>query len=157
FAQGVLPKSQLEFRMVDASISPDAAQRSGAPPGAEVLYGFKIKNAYVVKTHVEVGGQGVADAHASFDSRTQQPTVVFRFTPGGPRLFAQITQENIGLPFAIVPDREVVSAPVIREPILGGAGEISGNFTFQEATDLATRMRASVQPLDLTLVEQQVI
>src|SRR5262249_6439755 len=72
-AQVLLPKSELEFRLIDVSISPDAAQRNGAPPDAEVLYGFKIKYPYVVKTHVEIGGQDIADANASIDSRTQAP------------------------------------------------------------------------------------
>ena len=156
-AQVLLPKSELEFRLIDVSISPDAAQRNGAPPDAEVLYGFKIKYPYVVKTHVEIGGQDIADANASIDSRTQAPVVAFRFTPRGSRLFAQITQENVGRAFAIVLDHEVISAPIIREPILGGTGQISGNFTVEEASDLASRIRAGALPLGLIVVEQQVI
>jgi preprotein translocase subunit SecD len=64
---------------------------------------------------------------------TRQPIVSFRFSASGTRRFAKITRENIGRPFAIVLDNEVLSAPVIREPILGGSGQISGSFTLEDA------------------------
>jgi preprotein translocase subunit SecD len=83
--------------------------------------------------------------------------VSFRFNTTGARKFAQVTQENVGRPFAIVLDNEVISAPVIREPILGGAGQISGNFTVQTANDLAILLRAGALPAKLTPIEQRVV
>ena len=78
-----------------------------------------------------VSGQNLVDAQPGFDSRTGEPVVTFRFDAAGAKRFGKVTQENVGLPFAIVLDNKVVSAPVIREPILGGTGQISGNFTVQ--------------------------
>src|SRR5581483_3678235 len=69
--------------------------------------------------------------------------------------FAQATTENVGQPFAIVLDNEVISAPVIREPITGGQGQISGNFTVQSANDLAILLRAGALPPPLTVIEER--
>ena len=68
-----------------------------------------------------------------------------------------MTQENVGKPFAIVLDNEVISAPVIREPILGGSGQISGNFTVQQANDLAILLRAGALPAPLTIIEERTV
>ena len=75
-----------------------------------------------------VSGEDLTDAQPGFDQRTSEPIVTFRFNTSGARRFAQVTQENVGRPFAIVLDNEVISAPVIREPILGGSGQISGKL-----------------------------
>jgi len=71
-----------------------------------------------------VSGEELTDAQPSFDQRTSEPIVTFKFNTSGARKFAQVTQENVGRPFAIVLDDKVISAPVIREPILGGSGQI---------------------------------
>ena len=84
-----------------------------------------------------MSGENLVDAQPGFDQRTSEPIVTFRFDAAGAKRFARVTQENVGLPFAIILDGKVVSAPVIREPILGGSGQISGNFTVHEASDLA--------------------
>ncbi len=68
-----------------------------------------------------------------------------------------MTQENVGKPFAIVLDNEVISAPVIREPILGGSGQISGSFTVQSANDLAILLRAGALPAPLTIIEERTV
>src|SRR6201999_719188 len=81
----------------------------------------------------------------------------FKFNTNGARRFAQVTQENVGRPFAIVLDKEVISAPVIREPIMGGQGQISGNFTVESANDLAILLRAGALPAKLTPIEQRVV
>jgi preprotein translocase subunit SecD len=155
--QSLLRRAQLEFRLIDVSIDVDQALRSGAPPDSEVLYGFKTKTPYLVGKHVELGGEELAEAMATIDSRTDQPIISFRFTAHGTSVFAGVTQQNVGRPFAIVLDREVISAPVVREPILNGSGQISGGFTVQEANDLALRMRAGALPLRLTLIEQTAV
>jgi preprotein translocase subunit SecD len=83
--------------------------------------------------------------------------VQFRFNSSGARKFAQATQENVGRPFAIVLDNEVISAPVIREPILQGSGQISGSFTVQGANDLSVLLRAGALPAKLTIIEERTV
>jgi protein-export membrane protein SecD len=100
-------------------------------------------------------GRDLVDAQAAFDARTGEPVITFRFSAEGARRFAQVTQENVGNPFAIVFDNEVLSAPIIREPILGGSGQISGSFTVQDANDMALLLRAGELPGKLTLIEQR--
>src|SRR5690606_12569971 len=92
-----------------------------------------------------------------FDQRTNEPIVTFRFNNNGARRFAQATQQNVGRPFAIVLDNEVISAPVIREPILGGTGQISGSFTVQQANDLSILLRAGALPAPLTVIEERTV
>jgi preprotein translocase subunit SecD len=104
-----------------------------------------------------VSGGDLTDAQPGFDQRTGEPIVSFRFNSSGARKFAQATQENVGRPFAIVLDNEVISAPVIREPILGGSGQISGSFTVESANDLAILLRAGALPAPLTIIEERVV
>lgn len=150
--------AKMEFRMVDTSVPPDQAQRSGLPPDSELLMSQSSpKVPYVVKKQVLVSGAELTDAQPGFDQRTNEPIVSFRFNSTGARKFAQATQENVGLPFAIVLDNEVISAPVIREPITGGQGQISGSFTVQSANDLAILMRAGALPAPLTVAEERTV
>src|SRR6266700_3049904 len=150
--------AKMEFRMVDTSVPPDQAQRGGLPPESELLMSQSSpKVPYVVKKQVLVSGGELNDAQTGFDQRTNEPIVSFRFNSTGARKFSQATQENVGLPFAIVLDNEVISAPVIREPITGGQGQISGSFTVQSANDLAILMRAGALPAPLTVVEERTV
>ncbi len=80
-----------------------------------------------------VSGEDLTDAQPGFDQRTNEPIVNFRFNTRA-RAGSPGDQQNVGRPFAIVLDNEVISAPVIREPILGGSGQISGSFTVQRPT-----------------------
>ena len=104
-----------------------------------------------------MSGADLTDAQPGFDQRTSEPIVNFRFNSTGARKFAQATQDNVGKPFAIVLDNQVISAPVIREPILGGSGQISGNFTVQAANDLAILLRAGALPAPLTIIEERTV
>src|SRR5204863_8927483 len=104
-----------------------------------------------------VSGEDLTDAQAAFDQQTGEPIVTFRFNSNGARRFGQVTQENVGRPFAIVLDNEVISAPVIRTPILGGSGQISGSFTVEAANDLAILLRAGALPAPLQVIEQRVV
>src|SRR3954449_1084764 len=151
--------AKLTFRMVDMSISPDQAQQGRVPPESDLLYGPQKdgKPPYVIEKRIVVSGEDLTDAQPGFDQRTSEPIVSFRFNTNGARRFAQATQENVGRPFAIVLDNEVISAPVIREPILGGSGQISGNFTVQSANDLAILLRAGALPAPLTIIEERVV
>jgi protein-export membrane protein SecD len=112
---------------------------------------------YVLKNEVLVSGASLVDSQPGFDGRTGEPVVTFRFDSQGAKRFARVTQENVGLPFAIVLDNKVISAPVIREPILGGSGQISGHFTVEQANDLAILLRSGALPAKLTPIEERTV
>ncbi|MBR0848304.1 protein translocase subunit SecD [Bradyrhizobium diazoefficiens] len=150
--------AKMEFRMVDPSVPPDQAQQGRLPPDSELLpAAAPPPPSYVVKKQVLVAGGDLIDAQATFDQRTNEPVVSFKFNTSGARKFSQATQENVGLPFAIILDNKVISAPVIREPITGGQGQISGSFTVQSANDLAILLRAGALPAPLTVVEERTV
>jgi preprotein translocase subunit SecD len=150
--------AKMEFRMVDTTVPPDQAQQGSLPPDADLLWSASApKVPYVVKKQVLVSGGDLNDAQQAFDPRTGEPIVNFRFNSAGSRKFAQATLENVGQPFAIVLDNEVISAPVIREPITGGSGQISGNFTVQSANELAILLRAGALPAPLTIIEERTV
>lgn len=86
-----------------------------------------------------------------------QPAVSFRFNALGTKRFCEFSQKSVGKLFAIVLDNEIISAPVIREPICGGSGQISGNFTLQEANDLAVLLRAGALPAPLQIMEERTV
>src|ERR1700730_11230157 len=108
-------------------------------------------------TTAPIRGGDLTDAQPAFDQRTSEAIVQFRFNSSGARKFAQATQENVGRPFAIVLDNEVISAPVIREPILQGSGQISGSFSVQGANDLSVLLRAGALPAKLTIIEERTV
>jgi preprotein translocase subunit SecD len=150
--------AKLDFRMVDTGISPEAALQGRVPPDDEILYSASApKTPYLVEKRVLVSGAELTDAQPGFDQRTSEPIVSFRFNTSGARKFAQVTEENVGKPFAIVLDNEVISAPVIREPIRGGSGQISGSFTVQSANDLSILLRAGALPAPLTIIEERTV
>ena len=150
--------AKMEFRMVDTSVSPDQALQGRVPPDSEVLKSASPpKIPQVVKKQVLVSGGELTDAQPGFDQRTNEPIVSFKFNTVGARKFAQATSENVGQPFAIVLDDKVISAPVIREPIIGGSGQISGSFTVQAANDLAILLRAGALPAPLTVIEERTV
>jgi len=157
---------KLEFKLVDPSVNAaQVAQSKQVPIGDELVYGSPPSGSpqgspqipYVLKSQVLVTGQDLVDAQPGFDQRSGEPVVTFRFDAAGAKRFALVTQENVGLPFAIVLDNKVVSAPVIREPILGGTGQISGNFSVQEANDLAVLLRSGALPAKLTVIEERTV
>ena len=150
--------AKLDFRMVDPTVPPEQAQQGRAPADSEVLMSSTApKTPYVIKKQVLVSGGDLTDAQPGFDQRTGEPIVSFRFNTSGSRKFAQATSENVGQPFAIVLDNEVISAPVIREPITGGSGQISGSFTVQAANDLSILLRAGALPAPLTIIEERTV
>ncbi|MCP3477355.1 preprotein translocase subunit SecD [Bradyrhizobium sp. CCGUVB1N3] len=150
-------KVRVSFRMVDISTSPQDALKDSLPAGSDVLYGFKDNAPWLVLKEGLLDGDDLSDAAPGYDSRTHDPIVSFRFNARGQRRFAHATEENVGKPFAIVLEDKVIAAPVIREPITGGQGQISGNFTVQEASSVASKLVAAALPGRLTLVEQKVV
>ncbi|WP_298257038.1 protein translocase subunit SecD [uncultured Litoreibacter sp.] len=111
---------------------------------------------YILEKTPVVSGEDLANAQPAFD-QNGQPSVTFRFDSTGGRKFGLFTSENVGAPFAIVLDNEVISAPVIREAILGGSGQISGNFSVEESTNLAVLLRAGALPAKMTFLEERTI
>lgn len=150
--------AKLDFRMVDVSMPAEQAAQGHVPPDDEILYSTtQPKTPYLVEKRILVSGGDLTDAQPGFDQRTNEPIVSFRFNTSGARKFAQVTQENVGKPFAIILDNQVISAPVIREPILGGSGQISGSFTVESANDLAILLRAGALPAPLTIIEERTV
>src|SRR5712675_1272322 len=150
--------AKMEFRMVDLSVPPDQASGSRLPPDSELLQSAEASGQpQVIKKQVLVSGGDLTDAQPGFDQRNGQPIVSFKFNSSGSRKFAQATTDNVKQPFAIVLDNKVISAPVIQEPITGGQGQISGNFTVQQANDLAILLRAGALPAPLTIIEERTV
>jgi len=150
--------AQLTFHMVDQSMTGEQALQNRPPAGTIVMMSVDDPPfPYLLEEAPLLGGDDLVDAQVSFDQRSNEPVVNFRFNQSGARKFATITQQNVNRPFAIVLDEEVISAPVIREPITGGSGQISGNFTVDSANDLAVLLRAGALPAKLTVIEERSI
>jgi protein-export membrane protein SecD len=126
------------------------------PPGTMLVRGNKDDNQmYVVRRRVEVSGERLVDAQPSFNNG--MPIVNFRFDTAGGRRFGQVTTNNVGQRLAIVLDDRVISAPVIRSPIVGGSGMIEGGFTVEGAKDLALLLRAGALPAPLLVIEERTV
>ncbi|MEO1464434.1 MAG: protein translocase subunit SecD, partial [Pseudomonadota bacterium] len=111
---------------------------------------------YIIEAAPVVTGEELVDAQPAFD-QNGNPAVNFRFNTTGARKFGDYTADNIGSPFAIVLDDEVISAPVIQDHIPGGSGIITGRFTIEESTNLAVLLRAGALPAELTFLEERTI
>jgi SecD/SecF fusion protein len=146
--------ARMTFHLVDETAN---LQALTAPPGVMFLPGEQGNERFAVRRRVEVDGANLNDARATQDNRTGEWVVSFSFDSLGTRRFADITRANVGRPFAIVLDDKVITAPVIREPITGGRGQISGNFTIRSANDLAVLLRAGALPAPLTVVEERTV
>ena len=146
------------FHEVNPSISGEEARASRPPPGYKVYPSAEQDGVYyLLRETPVVRGDQLVDAQPGFDQRTNQPIITFRFDQSGARTFGRFTQENVGRPFAIVLDDKVLSAPVIQEPILGGSGQISGNFTVETANNLAIQLRSGALPAKLTIIEERTV
>jgi preprotein translocase subunit SecD len=146
--------AQLTFNPVTGSTSdPEAAPGIGqflAPSlDQEGLY-------YILEDSPVVTGDDLVDAMPGTDENGM-PSVNFRFNPTGARAFGAYTSANIGQPFAIVLDNEVISAPVIRSAITTGSGQISGSMNFEQASQLAILLRAGALPAELEFLEERTV
>lgn len=146
--------AQLTFNPVvsrtsDASQAPGVGNKLVPSLDEEGLY-------YVIEAAPVVTGEDLVDAQPAFD-QNGSPAVSFRFNTSGARSFGDYTADNIGSPFAIVLDDEVVSAPVIQSHIPGGSGIITGRFGVEESTNLAVLLRAGALPAELTFLEERTI
>jgi len=153
--------AKMSFHMVDTRVGLAEIESGRAPAGSTILEYDKPdpsgrREKIAVLRRVAVSGENLTDAQPNFN-QNGEPVVSFRFDGIGARKFGEVTNENVGKPFAIVLDNRVISAPVIREPILGGAGQISGGFTVQAAQELALLLRAGALPAPLKVLEERTV
>jgi preprotein translocase subunit SecD len=151
--------AKLTFHSVHPQMSAEEAAQTRAPLGYKVYpaaEGEGERN-FLLQESPIVSGEDLVDAQPGFDSRTNEPIISFRFNQSGARKFGNYTKDHVGAPFAIVLDNKVLSAPVIREPILGGSGQISGSFTVESANTLAVQLRSGSLPAKLTIVEERTV
>ena len=149
--------AKLTFRFVDDEVSAADIAQKHIPAGTELLESQDEASgrAEVVSRRIILTGDMLTNATATFQEG--MPVVSFVFDSVGAKKFADATSKNVGKRFAIVLDDKVISAPVIREPILGGRGVISGNFTTESAQDLALLLRAGALPAPITVLEERTV
>jgi protein-export membrane protein SecD len=153
--------AKMTFRLVDDNANIQDALQGRVPPDDELLYETDragqptVPN--LIQRRVMVSGDRLEQAGSGFDPRTGSPVVNFRFDTRGAREFGDVTKANVKKRFAIVLDNKVISAPVIQEAIIGGSGQISGNFTAETANDLAILLNAGALPAALTVIEERTV
>ena len=146
--------AKLTFHMVDDEDS-SSIKSNRASFGKLIVSDFYDSNIkYLIEQKARVGGENLIDAKASFDPQ-QGNAVSFRFDTTGAQKFGKATSDNVGKRFAVLLDGVVITAPVINSPITGGSGIITGNFSSQEATDLAVLLRAGALPAPLNIIEER--
>jgi preprotein translocase subunit SecD len=149
--------AKLEFKLVDETANPAEVAQNRAPPGSQVLPYAEGGGRIAVKRSAIITGDQLVDARQAYDQQGGQPIVNFNFDGPGGRRFARTTQENVGKLFAIVVDNQVISAPRINTPILGGAGYIEGNFTVDSANQLAIALRSGKLPVPLAVIQESTV
>ncbi len=157
--------AQLEFKLLDETGDVTAAERGQVPPGSELLYQVRadaetnrtVKTPYLVRKRSLLTGAYLTDARVQIDSQYNEPYVSINFDRKGGRIFERITGENVKKRLAIVLDDRVYSAPVIQERISGGEARITGNFTTEEARDLAIVLRAGALPAPVNILEERTV
>ncbi len=153
--------AKLEFKLVDERALPSDLQQGIAPPGSKI-YPYASgtaqqgQNIAVVRLG-GIKGDSLTGATAGVDPQRNIPVVNIQFDGQGGAKFAQLSTNNVGKQFAIILDGAVISAPVFNEPILGGAAQISGNFTTDSAYSLAIALQSGALPVDLTVVEERTV
>ena len=147
--------AKMNFRMVDEKAMSLLGEKKYFV-GSEILEGDDFGINYIVKKRIGVSGDNLVDANASVD-QFNRPIVSIRFDSIGSRKFADLTAKNVGKRFAIVLDKKVISAPVIREAIPSGSAQISGNFSFDSANDLAILLRAGSLPAPISIIEERTV
>ena len=137
--------AQLNFRLVTGADNEFGSSKMISDSGEELS----------VSKRIIMSGENLIDAQPRVDSQVNQPIVSFSLDRVGAQKFGRATTNNVGKRLAIVIDNKIISAPSIREPITGGSGTISGNFTFQEATDLSLLLRSGALPTPINIVEER--
>jgi len=155
----------LEFKLVDEAGDISAALKGSLAPGTQLLYQIKedpatnrtVKTPYLVKKRALLTGAYLTDAKVQIDSQYNEPYVSIEFDKKGGRIFSQITEQNVKKRLAIVLDSKIYSAPVIQEKISGGSARITGNFSTDEAHDLAIVLRAGALPAPVEIIEERTV
>jgi len=150
----------LEFKLVDDSHSVDEALKEGPPPGDEILYGPPERGGrqpYLVEAQTLMTGDVVTDARVRPGGRLEGPYVSVDLDQRGARIFDTLTAENVGRHLAIILDKTVYSAPVIKERIPGGKVSITGRFSIDEAHDLAIVLRSGALPAPVEIAEERTV
>ena len=111
----------------------------------------------IVSKRIVLSGDNLVDAKPTMNSQTNETVVSFSLDRVGAKKFGKATSTGVGKRLAIVLDGKIISAPSVREPIIGGSGQISGNFTFQSATDLALLLRSGALPAPLNIIEERTV
>ena len=149
--------ARLTFQLVVNDINIDGR----IPPGMAIYKADdsnkSFADKYVLQKRVMLSGENLLNANPTIDQQTGKPAVAFRLNASGSKRFGDITTEKVGYQFAIVLDGKVISAPVIRQPITGGNGIITGSFSVDEANDLAVLLRAGALPAPLTILEERTV
>jgi len=154
--------AKMTFQLVDESADPIQATKGVVPIGSELLQRYTAQETQqrgpvVVQKRVLVAGDRLTEAQPGFDQQTGQPDVNFKFDSVGAKQFGDVTKDNVGHRFAIVLDKKVITDPVIQSVILGGQGQITGNFTTATANDLALLLRAGALPAPLKPIDQRTV
>lgn len=145
--------ARMTFHLVDTEVT---CGTGSVPLSVRCLPLKESGQKLAVRRRALITGDMLVDAQTGF-GMNGEAVVNFRFNTLGARKFGQITKDNVGFPFAIVLDDEIITAPRINEPILGGSGQISGSFTTQSANDLAILLRAGALPAPLKVVEERTV
>ncbi len=158
--------AQLEFRLLEETVSPEVALRDGVPGGAEILHEVRTdpltgqvlgRTPYVVQKRVLMTGDVITEARVQIDPQYNEPYVSLQFDRRGAQVFERVTGESVGRRMAIVLDGVVQSAPVIRERIGGGRAQISGRFSMEEARDLTIALRSGSLPAPVSILERRTV
>ena len=153
--------AKLEFKLVDQTALPTDVAAGVAPPGSQIFPYVEDSpfagTSLAVRRLGGIRGDSLIDAQASVNQQTNEPIVSIRFDQQGGAKFAKLTTENVNKPFAIILDGEILSAPNINEPILGGQAQISGSFTSDSANQLAIALRSGALPVDLKVIEERTV
>ena len=150
--------AKLTIHVVDSSVSFADVQSGNLPAGTILLPDLDNPGIDLpVRRAALLGGERLTQAQVTVQPQAGGPAVSFTFDSTGGRIFGEFTQQNVGERLAIVLDDEIISAPRIQSAILGGSGIITGNFTFQEAEDLALLLRAGALPAPLVILEERTV
>jgi len=139
--------AKLNFRLVTNTENEFGSEKMLSEDGSEL----------VVNKQIIMSGENLIDAQPRVDNQSNEPIVSFTLDRFGAKKFGKVTTNNIGKRLAIILDNKVISAPVIREAITGGSGTISGNFNFQEVTDLSLLLRSGALPTPINIVEERTV
>ena len=155
----------LEFKLLDETNDIGVALQGHVPPESEILYEDNqdpttnriTKTPYLVKKRTLLTGAQLIDARVQIDSQYNDPYVSIEFDKKGGRIFERITEQNVKKRLAIILDDKVYSAPVIQEKISGGSARITGQFTTEQAHDLAIALRAGALPAPVNILEERTV